>query len=98
VNIEPIPRSVARLLWDVDPDRLDPDRDRELIFERVMSRGSWEAMSWLRARYPLEVLAEFVRRRGCDRLSPRDRAYWSLICDVDLPAEPGGGRPPWAGP
>lgn len=93
-----IPPSVARLLWDVDPDQVELERDRELVFERVMSRGSWDAMQWLRARYPREQLADFVLREGQRRLSPRDLAYWALVCDVDLPARPGGGRPGWAGP
>jgi hypothetical protein len=45
---EPVPDAVTRLLWDVDPYRVDLNRDRALVFERVMPRGSWEAMQWLR--------------------------------------------------
>jgi hypothetical protein len=93
---------VLRLLWDVDVLQIDPDRDRALVFERVMSRGTWEAMKWLRRRYPTEQLAEFVRTRGLRVLAPRDRAYWALVCDVEVvPGSPpvaGGGRPRWAGP
>jgi hypothetical protein len=98
VALEPIPDAVARLLWDVDAARLDFDRDRGLVIERVMSRGTWEAMQWLRRRYSKVVLAEFVRSRGARVLAPRDLAYWSLVCDVDIgQAGPGGGRPRWAG-
>ena len=100
VHGEAIPDAVARLLWDADLDRLDLDRDEALIFERVMSRGSWEAMTWLRRRYPSERLASFVRDRGRRVLSPRDLAYWSLVCGLPRPpsGDPGGGRPRWAGP
>jgi hypothetical protein len=100
VATAPIPDAVARLLWDVDLQRLDLDRDSFVVFERVMSRGTWEAMKWLRERYPVGELADFVRDRGRRVLSPRDLAYWALVCDVDLgPAEgdAGGGRPRWAG-
>lgn len=92
------PPSVLLLLWDVDPAGIDLDRDRWFIMERVMSRGSWDAMRWLRARYPREVLAEFVRGEGQRKLSPRDLAYWALVCGVESPSRPGGGRPSWAGP
>jgi hypothetical protein len=92
-----LPPFVARLLWDVDPSALDLGRDTSLLFERVMSRGSWEAMQWLRATYPQSALADYVRREGARRLSPRDRAYWALVCGVDIESEPGGGRPRWAG-
>jgi hypothetical protein len=91
-----VPAAVLRLFWDVDPAAIDLDAHRDFVFERVMSRGSWEAMCWLRQRYPVEALAAFVSRDGRSKLSPRDLAYWSLVCGVDTPSEPGGGRPRWA--
>ena len=94
---EPLPASVLRLLWDVEPSEIDFDRDRALIFERVMTSGTWQAMQWLRERYRRDVLAEFVAIHGRQRLSPRDLAYWSLVTDVEASASAGGGRPRWAG-
>lgn len=93
-----LPNCVERLLWDVDVAQIDPDRDRALIMERVMSRGTWEAMKWLRARYGREQIASFLRGDGLRRLSPRDIAYWAVVCELDLEAGSGGGRPGWAGP
>ena len=99
-GLEVLPEDVGRLLWDADLARLDLDRDQDsrLVMERVMSRGTWDAMQWLRRRYSKESLAAFLRVHGARKLAPRDRAYWALVCDVDLPVEPGGGRPSWAGP
>ena len=100
MNPATLPEAVGRLLWDVDVAQLDLDRDRALIFERLMSRGTWEAMTWLRKRYPQAALAEFVRSRGARVLAPRDLAYWALVCEVDIPRiaqDAGGGRPRWAG-
>lgn len=98
---EVLPDGVARLLWDVDVTSIDLDRDRALVIERIMSRGTWEAMRWLRRRYAKAVLADFVRQRGPLVLSPRDLAYWALVSDVDLgeagSRDVGGGRPRWAG-
>lgn len=96
MSAQGLPESIVQLLWDVDPQSIDLDRDRALIMERVMSRGTWQAMQWLRRQYSREDLAEFVRTRGVRRLSPRDLAYWALVTDVDVPSRPGGGRPSWA--
>ncbi len=64
-----------------------------------MSRGTWEAMCWLRATYSREQLAAFVTGRGARVLSPRDVAYWALIADVDVSSSsPGAGRPRWMAP
>jgi len=64
LRVSALPADVERLLWDLDPATVDPMRDSALIFERVMSRGTWEAMKWLRATYPQAALAEFVRTQG----------------------------------
>jgi hypothetical protein len=90
------PAEVERLFWDVDPDTVDVVAHRDYVLERVMTRGTWQAMLWLRRTYPLEELASFLERRG-DRLPPRDLAYWSLLCGVRRPIPRGGGRPSWAG-
>src|SRR3954454_7029747 len=91
-----IPAELAWLFWDVDPTTIDLERDRDYVLERIMTRGDWFAMRWLIAQVEKARLAEFLRRRA-DRLTPRDRAFWSLIAEVPCHATPGGGRPAWAG-
>lgn len=94
---EGLPNAVRALFWETDPDRVDLDAHCDYVLERVMARGDWAAMKWLRGRYPVDTLADFVRRKGC-RLAPRERAYWALISGVRVTVGPGGGRPSWAGP
>jgi len=85
---------VERLLWDVDPSAVDLQQHADYVMERVMSRGTLEAMRWLRATYSVDQLADFLRRRG-DRISARDRAYWRLIAGLPRERAPGGARPAW---
>jgi squalene cyclase len=92
-----LPPDVARLFWDTDPERVDLRAHRDYVLERVMSRGSWTAMCWLRSTYSAEDIADFLVRKG-RRLAPRELAYWSLIAGVEFTPARGGGRPPWAGP
>ena len=94
----PLPDEVVRLFWDVDPGEIDLVRHRDYVMGRIMSRGGWGAMRWLRQIYSPPDMAEFLRRSGARLLAPRDLAYWCLIAGLELPAKPGGGRPPWAGP
>jgi hypothetical protein len=54
----------------VDVRQIDLERDWALVLERVMTRGTWEAMKGLRYRYPAEVLADFIRTRGRRLLAP----------------------------
>jgi hypothetical protein len=97
VSTERVPPPIALLLWDVDVEAIDLDRDRALVFERVMTRGTWEAMQWMRARYSRDTIAGFLQSSAARRIPPRDLAYWALVADVEIPAARGGARPKWAG-
>jgi hypothetical protein len=92
-----LPADVARLFWDTDPSTVDLGRHRDYVMGRVMARGGWVAMKWLRQSYSCDELADYLRRKG-HQLAPRELAYWALIAGVDVPPRPGGARPPWAGP
>jgi hypothetical protein len=92
-----IPVAVSRLFWDVLSDAVDLETHRDYVIERVMSRGGWEAMKWLRTTYPQATLASFIERKG-SRLAPRELAYWALVAGATVDVRPGGARPPWAGP
>jgi hypothetical protein len=91
-----IPAELSWLFWDVDPAAIDLDRHRDYVIERIMMRGNWVAMRWLIEHVDKAEIAGFLRRRG-HVLTPRDRAFWSLIAEVPCHATPGGGRPAWAG-
>ncbi len=97
-EIAELPEAVRRLLWDTEPGAVDLQRHASFVMERVMARGTWEAMQWLRRTYPDADLARFVRERGSKCLAPRELAYWSLLTGVDVPIPRGAGRPAWAGP
>jgi len=92
-----LPPDVARLFWDTDPAQVDLRAHRDYVLERVMSRGGWAAMRWLRDTYTTDEMADFLVRKGV-RLAPRELAYWSLIAGIEISAPRGGARPPWAGP
>lgn len=94
--MQELPEAVRILFWEVEPENVDLQRHRDYVMQRIMTRGSWEAMRWLRRTYPLEQVADFIRRKG-RKLTPRDEAYWALIARVEVIQRPGGGRPAWAG-
>lgn len=92
-----IPEGLHELFWDVDPAAVELPRHADYVIERVMTRGGWSAMCWLRRTFSREALADFLTRKAA-RLPARERAYWRLIATGSRgPAERGGGRPAWAG-
>jgi hypothetical protein len=67
-------------------------RHADYVLERVMSRGSWEAMGWLQRQYTRVELADFLRRRTADvgwmidPVTPEQRAALRAIAPV-LPVD-----------
>jgi hypothetical protein len=92
-----LPAAVTSLFWEIDPESLDLSEHRDYVLERVLGRGGWEAMRWARKTFSRDELVGLLTTKG-SRLPPRERAYWSVICGLQPPAEEGGGRPGWAGP
>ncbi len=91
-----IPPAFHPLFWDVDPAGISLPAHNDYVLERLMQRGGWDAMKWLRAHFEPEVLRDFLARKG-QRLPPRERAYWALVSGAKLAPATGGGRPSWAG-
>lgn len=91
-----IPGELCWLFWEVDPSTIELPRHRDYVLERIMQRGNWAAMQWLIRTFTTADLGDFLLRKGA-RLSPRERAYWSLIAGVPAVSQPGGGTPSWAG-
>jgi hypothetical protein len=87
------PPEVERLFWDVDPAGIDLARHADYVLERVMARGGWVAMQWLRRTYPAErarrlSAAEGWRARSARArvLGPRERRRRSARAGRRAPA------------
>lgn len=76
------PSAVQSLFWEYEPDALDWKADRDLIIRRILSKGNWEAITWLRDRVGDATLRRWIEARSGDALSPRQLRFWELIFDL----------------
>jgi hypothetical protein len=77
-----LPEAVKRLFWDQDPDALRWERDRQAILGRILSAGSWDAVSWVRQRAGDSALRDWIEQHRGRGLSPQQLRYWQLILDI----------------
>jgi len=78
-----LPDDVRGLLHDCDADRVDWERQRDFLIDRILSEGSWETIRWLREKTGDRALrAHIVATRG-RRLSPRQLRFWQVLLDLD---------------
>ncbi len=79
-----IPMPVRAILWEYDAETLDWTTDRDLIIGRVISRGTWDNISWLRDQLGDDALRDWIDVHEGGDLSPRQLRFWEII--VDLPS------------
>ncbi len=77
-----LPALLRPLFWDYDFKTLTWDDDRDLIIARVLASGTWEAITWLRARLGDQALREWIERRRGRGLSPRQLRFWELMLNL----------------
>lgn len=71
-----LPGCFRRFFWDVPLSGLSVERHRDFIMGRLLEWGDWEALRWVWRIYPRTALKEFLRGRGTEVLSRRNRAFW----------------------
>jgi len=80
-----LPERLRNLFWDCDFDTVTWEKHRAFIIRRVLDRGDWDAIQWLRAAAGDQTIREwFLAKRG-GGLDPRKLRFWELI--LDLPKE-----------
>jgi len=79
------PAEVRALFWDCDPDGITLERHADFVLGRVLSRGDWKAVRWLRGTVGDEAVADYLARTSGRLLSPRQLRLWETI--LDLPRE-----------
>ena len=70
------------LFWDIDVSKLDWNRHRQLIVERVIQRGSLHAIEEVIAHYGKEKINEIIKQ--IPYLEKRDIAFVHIYFNIPL--------------
>lgn len=74
---------IARLFWEYASQTTDlPD---DVVFARVMERGTLDDSRWLLRTIPAERLAAWFDTRAARHLSARSLALWACLLDRPMP-------------
>ena len=77
-----LPKFLHRFFWEYDPEKIEKDKHADLIKSRIMERGSWQAMVWLKSAYSDAELMDFLCRKGKKILPLRELNYWAMVSGV----------------
>jgi hypothetical protein len=74
-----LPDSLSPLFWEHEFDRLSWEADAGLIIGRVLSRGTWSNIQWLRQVAGDRAIRGWITQKGGRELSTRQLRFWQAI-------------------
>jgi DNA-binding transcriptional ArsR family regulator len=77
-----LPKSFRNTFWDYSFKDLSWPKDRDLIIRRLLTDGSWEAITWLRKQIGDNGLRRWLVAHQARGLSPRQIRFWSLVLEL----------------
>ena len=77
-----MPSWLSNYFWDYSFGKLSWETDRDLITRRLLTEGSWEAITWLRKHLGDDGLRDWLIAHRGRGLSPRQLSFWSLILNL----------------
>ncbi len=65
------------LFWDVNPDKIDLEKNAQYVIERVLDLGNDQEVSWLWQTYDKSLLKKTVEKSRS--LRPSSKTLWTLL-------------------
>lgn len=79
-----LPSRLETLFWDCDFASLNWQRNRNFIIRRILDRGAWNAVTWLRGAVGDMAIRDWMLAKDGGGLDPRKLRFWGLILDLPV--------------
>jgi hypothetical protein len=80
--MQSIPRTTQPFFQEYEFERLDMERDGDLITERLLAFGNRDEVRWLLMYYGKDKVRRWLSESGTRRLSLRRYKLWCVLLDV----------------
>ncbi|MCI0652628.1 MAG: hypothetical protein L0Z55_12185 [Planctomycetes bacterium] len=74
-----LPERLRRYFWEHDWKQVSWEKHRDFIVERIIARGDWESIRWIRSHAGDEVVREVILRTHGRSLTRPQLRFWELI-------------------
>lgn len=78
-KIVKIPGEFRKYFWDADFNRLDFEKHRGFILERLLNYGTYDTFSWIFKTFSGEEVEKLIENNGTYSLSRNSLLFWGKI-------------------
>lgn len=79
------PKLLETLLWDVDTSKIDVQKHKKYIIERVIEYGDLPEIEWMFSTYGKEDIVEVLKKSK--RISEKSGNYFYTVLNLNEPKE-----------
>jgi len=76
-----LPKFLQSCFWDVDFDKLNPQKYPYFVIERILEYGNKKDVGWLAKNFPKDTIKETII--SSRSLSSKSTNFWALILNLD---------------
>ena len=77
-----IPKHLRHYFWDINVDKLDPEKKPYFVISRLLDKGNVEAVRWVRKQYSEDKIKKtLINYRD---FSLKSASFWALIYKLPL--------------
>ena len=80
-----IPKFVAPCLWSYNVDRIDLEKDKELIITMVLNYGDVKWIRWLYSVYTEDDIKKVISNPGRGLWLPKVLNFWETVLGIKIP-------------
>ena len=77
-----LPEHLRPLFWDYPFGRLRWETDAPFVINRILARGSFGSLKWLRRKIGDEGLRQWITQHRGRGLGPDDLAFWQVVLEL----------------
>ncbi|PIY68721.1 hypothetical protein COY90_04445 [Candidatus Roizmanbacteria bacterium CG_4_10_14_0_8_um_filter_39_9] len=75
-----IPQSLHHFFWDVEVEKLDPEKKPYFVINRLLDKGNVEAVKWVRKNYTDKTIESAITTLR--DFSPKVARFWALYLKI----------------
>jgi hypothetical protein len=72
-------RHLQSLFWETDWSRIDLQKNKRYVIERILELGDREAVDWLFSTYSQDEIRQVLKSGR--NLSAKSKTYWAIVMD-----------------
>jgi len=76
-----LPKFLQSCFWDIDFDKLNPQKYPYFVIERILEYGKKKDVDWLAKNFPKNTIKETII--SSRSLSLKSANFWALVLNLD---------------